>query len=84
MFTLFTVAVAPVYPPSIVSKETPGSDSAIGISAEIVVAQSFARIPVLDTGNITPVHALSAGLGDIYRSLVVTCLAFALNAVREG
>lgn len=83
MFTLFTVAVPPVHSAFVVPKKAPGSDPAIRVATVIVLSYSFARVALLEAGHLGPVHALSAGLGDVYRSLVEAVFAAALDAVSE-
>lgn len=70
MFTLFTVAVPPVYSASVVPKKAPGSDSAVRVATVVVLAYAFARVPFVEAGDIGPVHTPGAGLSDVYRSPV--------------
>lgn len=81
MFTLFTVAVPPVYSASVVPEKAPGSDPAVRVSAVIVVSYSFARVALLEAGDFGPVHAPGAGLGDVYRSPVEAVFPTALDTV---
>lgn len=81
MFTLFTVAVPPVYSASVVPEKAPGSDPAVRVTAVIVVSYSFARVALLEAGDFGPVHAPGAGLGDVYRSPVEAVFPTALDAV---
>lgn len=81
--TLFTIAITPVYPSSVISEEAPWSNPAVWISAVIVVPKTFARIPTNNSGYLAPVHAFSPRLGNIHRALVESGLPFAVNAVTE-
>lgn len=83
MFTLFTVAVAPVHSASVVPEKAPGSDPAVRVPAVVVVSYSFARVALPEAGHLAPVHAPCAGLGDVYRSPVEAVFAAALHAVGE-
>lgn len=83
VFTLFTVAVAPVHSASGVLKKAPGSDPAVRVATVIVLPYSFARVALLEAGHFGPVHAPDAGLGDVYRAPVETVFAAALDAVGE-
>lgn len=81
--TLFTVTVPPVHPPSGVPKKAPGSDPAVRVATLAVFSYTFARVALPKADHIGPVHALVAGLGDVYRSAVETVFSAALDAGRE-
>lgn len=83
MFTLFTVAVPPVYSASVVPKKAPGSDSAVRVATVVVLAYAFARVALLEAGHFGPVHAPGTGLGDVYRSPVEAVFSTASGAVGE-
>lgn len=83
MFTLFTVAVAPVHSASVVPEKAPRSDPAVRVTTVIVLSYSFAQVALLEASHFGPVHAPGAGLGDVYRSLVETVSPTALDAVGE-
>lgn len=83
VFTVFTVAVSPVHPASVVFKKAPWSDPAIRVATVIVLPNSFARVALLEAAHFGPVHAPGAGLGDVYRAPVETVFAAALDAVGE-
>ena len=83
MFTLFTVAVAPVHSSSVVHEKAPGSDPAVRVAAVVVLSYSFSRVALLEAGHLGPVHAPGAGLGDVYRPPVETVSAAALDALSE-
>lgn len=83
MFTLFAVAVAPVHPASVVPEEAPGSDPAVRVAAVVVLADAFARVPFPEATHVGPVHAPSAGLGNVYRSPVESVFPAAADAFGE-
>lgn len=83
MFTLFTVAVPPVHPAFLVSEKAPGSDPAVRVATVIVLSYPFARVTLLEAADLGPIHAPSAGLGDVYRSPVEAVLPTALDALGE-
>lgn len=83
MFTLFTVAVTPVYPAFVVPEKAPGSDPAVWVAAVVVLSNPFARVALLESGHFGPVHAPAARLGHVYGSPVEAVLSAAPNAVGE-
>lgn len=83
VFTLFTVAVAPVHSASVGPEKAPGSDSAVRVPTLIVVSYSLPRVALLEASDLGPVHAAGAGLGDVYRPQVKAVFPTALDAVGE-
>lgn len=83
MFTLFTVAIPPVHSASVIPEKTPWSDPAVRVAAVIVLSYPFARVALLEAGDLGPVHTPGAGLRDVYRSPVETVFPTALDAVGE-
>lgn len=83
LFTLFTVAVAPVHPASVAPEEAPGSDPAVRVAAVVVLSYALARVAVPEAGHLGPVHAPGAGLRDVYGPPVKAVSAAALDAVGE-
>lgn len=81
--TLFTVTVSPVHSASVVPKEAPGSNPAVGVAALIVFPDAFSRMALLEAGHLGPVHTAGAGVRDVYGSPVESVPAAALNAVGE-
>lgn len=81
--TLFTVTVSPVHSASVVPKEAPGSNPAVGVAALVVFPDAFSRMALLETGHLGPVHAAGAGVRDVYGSPIESVPAAALNAVGE-
>lgn len=83
MFTLFTVAVPPVYSAFVVPEKAPGSDPAVWVAAVIVLSNAFARIALPESGHFGPINAPGAGLCDVYGSPVEAVFPTAPNAVGE-
>lgn len=84
VFTLFTVAVAPVHSARVAPEKAPGSDPAVRVAAVVVLSYPFARVALPEAGHLGPVHAAGAGLGDVYRPPVEAVSPAALDAVGEG
>lgn len=84
VFTLFTVAVAPVHSARVAPEKAPGSDPAVRVAAVVVLSYPFARVALTEAGHLGPVHAADARLGDVYRPPVEAVSPAALDAVGKG